>query len=595
MKNIRNFAILAHIDHGKSTLADRILELTHSVPEREMHDQYLDTMDLERERGITIKAQTVRLNYTSRDKSKYVFNLIDTPGHVDFSYEVSRSLAACEGILLVVDASQGVEAQTIANAFLAIDNDLEIIPVINKIDLASADLDKVKKEIEESIGIDASEAVPVSAKTGQGVIEVLEAIVKKIKPPSEDVDKPLRALIFDSYFDSFRGVVSSIRVVDGEIKAGSNIIMMASRKVAEIEEVGYLTPGLKKAQKLKSGEVGYLIGGIKSLADIKIGDTVTAKDNPSKDPLPGYKEIKPMVFTGLFPVEGDNFERLREALGKLHLNDPSFVFEPENSIALGFGFRVGFLGLLHMDIIKERLGREHDLDVISTAPNVVYKITTTAGKVLEIKNPTELPDKNYIEILEEPYVKLTIVSPPDFIGAIMKISQTRRAVFENMQYLSENRTELFYSMPLAEMIIDYFDDLKSVTRGYASLDYEHSGYREADLTKLQILISGKPVDALSTIVPREKAYYHGRRTVDKLKELIPRQLIEVVIQAAIGGKIIARETIKPLRKDVIAKLYGGDITRKRKLLEKQKKGKKKMKQIGSVEMPQEAFINYLKT
>ncbi|MCL4499055.1 MAG: translation elongation factor 4 [Chloroflexi bacterium] len=590
---IRNFSIIAHIDHGKSTLADRLLELTHTLSDREMMEQVLDSMELERERGITIKARAVRVLYKTLDGIEYVLNLIDTPGHVDFNYEVSRSLAACEGALLVVDAVQGVEAQTIANTYLAIDNDLEIIPVINKIDLPSAEPDRVEREIEESLGIDASDALTISAKTGQGVEEVLEAIVHRIPAPSGDPSAPLKALIFDSFYDPYRGVVVFIRVVDGRITSGQNVKMMATGRVAEVEEVGVLRPGQIKVDELSSGEVGYLIAGIKEVADTKVGDTITLAKGGALGQLPGYREAKPMVFTGLYPADGSQYEDLRDALGKMVLNDPALVYEPESSGALGFGFRCGFLGLLHMEIVKERLEREYDLELVATAPSVAYRVVTTAGEELLIRNPSEMPEPGRIATMEEPFVKAVILTPPDYVGAIMDLCQDRRGEFLNMQYLSANRVELVYRLPLAEILLDFFNHLKGRTRGYASLDYEHSGYNESHLVKLDILLAGQPVDAFSLIVPKEKAYYRGRELVDKLRRIIPRQLFEVPIQAAIGSKVIARETVKAKRKDVLAKCYGGDISRKRKLLEKQKAGKRRMKQIGSVEVPQEAFMQVL--
>ncbi len=593
-KNIRNFSIIAHIDHGKSTLADRLLEATHAVSEREMMDQVLDSMDLERERGITIKARAVRINYKARDGRDYILNLIDTPGHVDFTYEVSRSLAACEGALLVVDAAQGVEAQTLANTFLALENNLEVIPVINKIDLPSADPERVAGEIEESLGIDTSDALKVSAKTGEGTEEVLESIVKKIPEPKGNPESLLKALIFDSLYDSYRGVIVYIRVVDGSIKKGDKIKMMATGRVAEVEEIGVLRPAMDEVNRLSAGEVGYMIAGIKDVRDSKVGDTITNAKGGAIEPLPGYREVKPMVFCGLYPVDGSQYEDLRDALSKLQLNDPALVYEPETSSALGFGFRCGFLGLLHMEIIKERLEREYNLELVATAPSVAYRITKTDGSQIIIRNPSEMPQPHLIEKMEEPYVSAVILLPNEYVGTVMELCQDRRGEFKNMQYLSENRVELQYDLPLAEILLDFFNQLKSRTRGYASLDYEHKGYKVTELVRLDILLAGTPVDAFSCIVPKEKAYPIGRELVNKLREIIPRQMFEVVIQAAIGGKIIARESVKAKRKDVIAKCYGGDITRKRKLLEKQKEGKRRMKQVGRVEVPQEAFMQVLR-
>ncbi|MDI6716260.1 MAG: translation elongation factor 4 [Actinomycetota bacterium] len=592
-KHIRNFSIIAHIDHGKSTLADRLLEATHTITEREMVDQVLDSMDLERERGITIKARAVRINYRARDGQDYILNLIDTPGHVDFTYEVSRSLAACEGALLVVDAAQGVEAQTLANAFLALENNLEIIPVINKIDLPSADPARVAREIEESLAIDASNALLVSAKTGEGTEEVLEAIVKQIPEPKGNKEASLKALIFDSLYDPYRGVIVYIRVVDGSIKKGQKIRMMATGRVAEVEEVGVLRPDMQEVDELSAGEVGYVIAGIKEVRDSKVGDTITDAKDGAAEPLPGYREAKPMVFCGLYPVDGNQYEDLRDALSKLQLNDPALVYEPETSSALGFGFRCGFLGLLHMEIIKERLEREYDLELVATSPSVAYRVTKTNGEQVIIRNPSEMPQPHIIEVMEEPFVSAVILLPSEYVGTIMELCQDRRGIFKNMQYLSENRVELQYEIPLAEILFDFFNQLKSRTRGYASLDYEHSGYKVTELVKLDILLAGNPVDAFSCIVPKDKAYRIGRDLVAKLREIIPRQMFEVVIQAAIGSKIIARESIKAKRKDVLAKCYGGDVTRKRKLLERQKEGKRRMKQIGRVEVPQEAFMQVL--
>lgn len=593
-ENIRNFSIIAHIDHGKSTLADRLLEVTHTLSEREMMAQVLDSMDLERERGITIKARAVRINYKAKDGKEYVLNLIDTPGHVDFTYEVSRSLAACEGALLVVDAAQGVEAQTLANTFLALENDLEIVPVINKIDLPSADPERVAKEIEESLAIDAHDALMVSAKTGEGTIDVLEAIVQKIPAPKGDPNAPLKALIFDSFFDPYRGVIVFMRLVDGSIKKGDKIKMMATGRVAEVEEIGVLRPEMEPVGSLSVGEVGYMIAGVKDVRDSKVGDTITNAKHGATEPLPGYHEAKPMVFCGLYPVDGGQYEDLRDALTKLQLNDPAMVYEPETSSALGFGFRCGFLGLLHMEIIKERLEREYNLELVATAPSVAYRIIKTNGEQLLIRNPSEMPDPHIIETMEEPFVSATVLLPPEYVGAVMELCQERRGEFKNMQYLSETRVELQYDLPLGEILLDFFNQLKSRTRGYASLDYEHKGYRATELVKLDILLAGTPVDAFSSIVPKDKAYRIGRELASKLREIIPKQMFEVVIQAAIGSKIIARESVKAKRKDVLAKCYGGDISRKRKLLEKQKEGKRRMKQVGSVEVPQEAFMSVLK-
>jgi GTP-binding protein LepA len=591
---IRNFSIIAHIDHGKSTLADRFLEITGTVPREKLVEQYLDRMDLERERGITIKAQAVRIPYKSKSGLTYVLNLIDTPGHVDFTYEVSRALAACEGALLVVDATQGVEAQTVANTHLALENELYIIPVINKVDLPNAEPERVKKEIEESLGIETSKALLVSAKTGEGVPEVLEAIVEHIPPPRGRVDEPLKALIFDSFYDQYKGVVVFVRVFSGVLRAGEKIKMMAKEKEFEVEEVGFLTPDLKPTSELSAGEVGYLIAGIKDVSDTRIGDTITFAKKPSPKPLPGYREPKPMVYSGLYPVEGGEYEKLREALNKLKLNDPSFIFSPESSKALGFGFRCGFLGLLHMDIVKERLEREFGLSLIASAPNVAYQVVTKKGEKYLIKNPSEIPPLGEVERIEEPYVNAVIITPSEYVGAVMELCTERRGEFINMHYLSPKRVELHYSLPLSEVIFDFFDKLKAKTKGFASFDYEFIGYKESDLVKLDIKIAGEVVDALSLIVHRDKAYRRGKELVKKLREIIPRQLFEVPIQAAIGGRVIARETVRALRKDVLAKCYGGDVTRKKKLLEKQKEGKKKMKSLGKVEIPQEAFLEILK-
>lgn len=592
--NIRNFCIIAHIDHGKSTLADRLLEFTGALSAREMTEQVLDSMDLERERGITIKAQAVRLQYQAQNGEKFVLNLIDTPGHVDFAYEVSRSLAACDGALLVVDATQGVEAQTIANLYLALEHNLDIIPVINKVDLPSAEPERVKEEIREIIGLDPAECILSSAKTGLGTAEILDAIVHRIKPPGGDARLPLRALIFDSLFDSYRGVIAYVRIMEGKIGIGQKIRMMATEKEFEVTELGTFSPAMTPATELLAGEVGYVIAAMKNVKDTEVGDTITGVDNPALLPLPGYRPVQPMVYCGLYPVDNVAYGELRDALDKLKLNDASLIYEPENSVALGFGFRCGFLGLLHMEIIQERLEREYDLNLIATAPSVVYKAYLTDGTMQQISNPAELPAPNYLEHLEEPFVKGTIILPTDFVGAIMELCQEKRGFFKNMEYLTATRVMLTYELPLAEILMDFFDKLKSRSRGYASLDYEYLGHRESDLVKLDILLNEKIVDALSAIVHKDKAYARGRQLAEKLKEIIPRQLFEVPIQAAIGTKVIARETVKALRKDVLAKCYGGDISRKRKLLEKQKEGKKRMKQLGSVEVPQEAFLAVLK-
>ena len=592
--HIRNFSIIAHIDHGKSTLSDRILEQTGTVAARDMKDQLLDTMDIERERGITIKSQAVRVDYTADDGETYQFNLIDTPGHVDFTYEVSRSLAACEGAVLVVDATQGVEAQTVANAMMAMNANLEIIPLINKIDLPAAEPERVRAEIEDGLAIPADDAVLASGKTGEGVHDLLESVVYSIPAPTGNPDAPLKALIFDSYFDAYRGVVALIRVVDGSIRTGMRLRMMATGAEALAEEVGARRPVETPLDELTVGEVGYLVTGLKDVSHVKVGDTLTTAENGAAEPLPGYREVKPMVYTGLFPIEGDQYEPLKEALEKLSLNDPAIVWEPETSHALGFGFRVGFLGLLHMEVIKERLEREFGLDLLATAPSVEYHVYRKNGERDSVRSPQEMPDPGDIDRIEEPFLKAKILVPPDYVGAVMDLTVARRGVFETMNYLSTTTVEMLWSMPLSELILDYFDKLKSSTKGYASLDYEFDGYRPSELVKLDILLSGKPIDALSFIVHRDKAYDRGRVLCEKLKEIIPRQLFEVPIQAAIGGRVLARQTVKAKRKDVLAKCYGGDISRKRKLLEKQKAGKKRMKAIGNVEVPQEAFMAILK-
>lgn len=590
--NIRNFCIIAHIDHGKSTLADRLLEFTDTISERDMEEQLLDTMDLERERGITIKAQAVRMLYQAEDEKEYILNLIDTPGHVDFSYEVSRSLAACEAALLVIDAAQGIEAQTLANIYLALENDLDLIPVINKIDLPSANPDKVKEELID-IGIDPDEAILTSAKEGIGIKEVLETVVKRVPKPTGDQDKPLKALIFDSVYDPYRGIISYYRVIDGIIKPGMKIKMMATSKVFEVDEVGTFSPKMKKVKQLSVGEVGYVAASIKDVKNAQVGDTITDANNPTEKAMPGYQPAKPMVFCGLYPVEGKDYEVLRDALDKLKLNDASLTYEPETSEALGFGYRSGFLGLLHMEIIQERLEREYNLDLITTAPSVIYKIYKTDGEVLEIENPANLPEPQYIEKMEEPVVEAKILLPEEHVGAAMELAQDKRGQFKNMEYLDEVRVRLTYDMPLSEIVLDFFDKLKSRTRGYASFDYEFEGYQDADLVKLNILVNKEPVDALSCIVHQEFSYEMGRQLTKELKKHIPEQMFKVPIQAAIGNNVIARQTVRAKRKDVLQKCYGGDVSRKKKLLKKQKEGKKRMKQVGSVDIPQEAFMAVL--
>ena len=593
-KKIRNFCIIAHIDHGKSTIADRLIEYTGTLQKREMEAQVLDSMDLERERGITIKAQSVRILYKAQDGEEYTLNLIDTPGHVDFSYEVSRSLAACEGALLVVDAAQGVEAQTLANVYLALEHDLEIIPVINKIDLPSADPDRVKHEIEDIIGLDASEAVLCSAKSGIGIPDILEAIVNKVPAPPDKSDEPTRALIFDSRFDAYKGAIAYVRVKEGTIKTKDTIRMMHDNKDFDVTELGIFTPNLVPVQELPCGSVGCIAASIKNVADCHVGDTVTLADNPAPEPLPGYRKAVSMVYCGLYPTESKDYENLRDALEKLQLNDAALEYEAETSLALGFGFRCGFLGLLHMDVIQERLEREYNLTLITTAPSVNYKVYKTNGEMLEVDNPAKLPPPTEIDYIEEPYIKATTIVPKDFVGTIMELSQDKRGEYQSMEYLDETRVSVVYHLPLSEIIYDYFDKLKSATKGYASLDYELIGYKQSPMVKMDILLNGEPVDALSIIVHKDRAATRGRALAEKLKELIPRQMFEIPIQAAVGTKIVARETVKAWRKDVLAKCYGGDISRKRKLLEKQKAGKKRMKAVGSVEIPQEAFMAILK-
>ncbi len=594
-KFIRNFSIIAHIDHGKSTLADRLIEMTGVLSKREMESQVLDNMDIEKERGITIKSQSVRMKYKAKDGQEYTLNLIDTPGHVDFNYEVSRSLAACDGAILVVDSSQGVEAQTLANVYLAIDNNLEILPVINKIDLPNARPDEVKKEIEDIIGIPAEDAPCVSAKSGLNMEEVLERIVTDLPAPKRDVNAKTKCLIFDSYYDNYKGALAYVRVMDGSIKVGDEIKLMAANKAFTVAEVGYFAPGsYMPVNELKAGEVGYIAASIKTLQDIHVGDTITLKENPADEPLKGYKKVTPMVYCGLYPVDGSQYEELKEALEKLQLNDAALEFEQESSVALGFGFRCGFLGLLHLEIIEERLDREFDLGLITTAPSVIYKVHKTTGEVVELYNPEDLPTAQEISYIEEPFVTANILTPKEYVGNIMDLCQRRRGIYIDMKYLDENRVTIQYDMPLNEIIYDFFDNLKSKTKGYASLDYEFKEYKKSNLVKLDIHINGEPVDALSFIVHKDSAYERGKKMVEKLKTVIPRKLFKIPIQAAIGGQIIARETISAMRKDVLAKCYGGDITRKKKLLEKQKRGKKKMREIGNVEIPQEAFLSVLK-
>lgn len=594
-KYIRNFSIIAHIDHGKSTLADRLIEMTGVLSKREMESQVLDNMEIEKERGITIKSQAVRMNYVAKDGNTYELNLIDTPGHVDFNYEVSRSLAACDGAVLVVDSSQGVEAQTLANVYLAIDNNLEILPVINKVDLPNARPEEVKKEIEDIIGIPAEDAPCISAKSGLNVDQVLERIVTDLPAPTGDKNKPLTCLIFDSLYNDYKGAIAYVRVKDGTVKVGDEILLMANGKNFTVTEVGHFEPGrYEPCEELEAGEVGYIAASIKNLSDIRVGDTITLRNSPAEKPLPGYKKVNPMVYCGLYPIDGSDYENLKVALEKLKLNDAALEYEPETSTALGFGFRCGFLGLLHLEIIEERLDREFDLGLITTSPSVIYKIHKTDGQVLELYNPSDLPAQNEISFMEEPFVEAQILTPKEFVGNIMEICQNRRGIYKDMKYLDENRVTLIYEMPLNEIIYDFFDQLKSRTKGYASFDYEMKEYRRSELVKLDIWVNGENVDALSFIVHKDSAYTRGKKMVEKLKEVIPRQLFSIPLQAVVGGKIIARETISAMRKDVLAKCYGGDITRKKKLLEKQKKGKKKMRQIGNVEIPQEAFLSVLK-
>ncbi|MGD9807242.1 MAG: translation elongation factor 4 [Deferribacterales bacterium] len=594
MSKIRNFSIIAHIDHGKSTIADRLIEFTSAVDKRQMRDQLLDSMDIERERGITVKAQTVRLKYKAEDGQEYILNLIDTPGHVDFTYEVSRSLAACEGALLVVDAAQGVEAQTIANAYMAVDQELELVPVLNKIDLPSADPEKVKVEIEDIIGIDTSEAILASAKSGIGTKDILEAIVKRIPAPAGSEDEPLKAMIVDSWYDSYLGVIVLIRMVDGVLEAGDKIQFMSNKSERVVDTVGYFYPKPTKTEKLVAGEVGFLTASIKNVREINIGDTITIAKRPTQRPFPGFKKVKPVVFCGMYPVDSKDYEDLREALEKLSLNDSSITYEPETSAALGFGFRGGFLGLLHMEIIQERLEREFDLDLVNTAPTVIYRVTKKNGEVIMVDNPADMPDVNDIELIEEPVIDATIILPNEFVGGIMQLMVARRSVQKNMKFINETRVILEYAIPLSEVVMDFYDKLKSISKGYASFDYEFAGYQPGDLVKLDVLLNGEKVDALSIIIHKDQAFYKGRDLAAKLKDVIHRQMFDIAIQAAVGNKILARTTVKAYRKNVTAKCYGGDITRKRKLLEKQKAGKKRMKNIGSVEVPQEAFMAVLK-
>ena len=595
IKRIRNFSIIAHVDHGKSTLTDRLLEYTGAVTEREMKEQFMDKMPLERERGITIKAQTARLRYRADDGKDYILNLIDTPGHVDFSYEVSRSLSACEGAILVVDASQGVEAQTLAHLYTAVDLGLEVFPVLNKIDLPQADPERVKAEIEEVLGIPADDAILASAKEGIGIKEILEAIVERIPSPQGSPDAPLKALVFDSWYDPYQGVVVLVRVVDGTLRKGMKIKFFSTEKTYEVESIGVFAPHPTGVRELSAGEVGFLTASIKDVRDVNVGDTITDAAKPASEPLPGFRKLKPMVYSGLYPVDSAQYEELKEAVAKLHLNDASFTYEPENSLALGFGFRCGFLGLFHMEIIKERLEREYGIDLITTAPTVVYRVTKRDGEVVNVENPANLPPPNHIEKFEEPYILVTIHIPAEFVGAVIKLCEARRGIQKQINYITPTRVVLEYEMPLGEVVTDFYDRLKTISRGYASMDYEHIGYREAELVRLDILLNGEPVDALAVIVPKEKAYQRGREIVEKMREVVPRQLFDVAIQAAIGGRVIARETVKALRKNVTAKCYGGDVTRKRKLLEKQKEGKKRMKQVGRIELPQEAFLSILST
>ncbi len=594
LNRIRNFSIIAHIDHGKSTLADRILEATDALPPREMEAQVLDQMDLERERGITIKAKAIRLRYKRQGIQEYILNLIDTPGHVDFSYEVSRSLSACEGALLVIDAVQGVEAQTLANVHLAMEHELAIIPVINKIDLPNADIPRVKRQIEEILVIDPSEAIPCSAKQGIGIEEVLEAVIKRVPPPQGSLESPLKALIFDSSFDPYQGVIVYVRLYEGQVFPGMRILLMSSGAAFEVAQVGIFAPQMRAADLLSAGEVGYIIAGIKDVRQTRVGDTITAEDRPTTRPFPGFKEVRPMVFAGLYPTESEQYLELKEALEKLRLNDSSFTFEPETSLALGFGFRCGFLGLLHMEIIQERLEREFGLTLMTTAPTVVYRVTKSDGAVVEVRNPSHLPSPQQLVRIEEPYIKASIMAPGEYVGPIFGLCQEKRGIQRGVEYLEGGRVLITYDLPLNEIVLDFYDRLKSATRGYASMDYEYLEYREGRLAKLDILVNNEPVDALSSIVPKEQAYLRGRALVERMRGLIPRQLFEVVIQAAVGGKVIARESVRPLRKNVTAKCYGGDITRKRKLLERQKEGKRRMKQVGRVEIPQEAFMAVLK-